>query len=154
MPRPSGRARSGLEPPWPLAWQRNYQAARIFRCEHGHLRVPRTFKTADGQHLGEWLHTQRAKRDQLSPGQIQRLDALGMAWTQTSPHEAAWQTGLTAARAYLAEHGNLQVPQKYVARDGHRLGAWINNQRRRREALSRERFRALNALGMIWEPPK
>ncbi|MDQ0945968.1 helicase associated domain-containing protein [Streptomyces sp. V1I1] len=53
-----------------------------------------------------------------------------------------------AASAYLAERGNLQVPQKFVDRDGYRLGAWINNQHRRRARLSPERMRALNAIQM------
>ncbi|MFJ5680240.1 Helicase associated domain protein [Streptomyces sp. NPDC093097] len=136
--------------PWPLAWRRNYADARAFHKEHGHLRVPRTHKTADGRYLGEWLHVQRRLRHELTPEQVQRLDAVGMEWTQPSPHEAAWRAGLTAARAYLAEFGNLQVPQKYVARDGFRLGTWINNQRRRRDKLHPDRVKLLNALGMIW----
>jgi hypothetical protein len=49
-----------------------------------------------------------------------------------------------------AKHGNLVVPQKYVSRDEHRLGIWINNHRRRSHRLTPERKRLLDALGMIW----
>jgi superfamily II DNA or RNA helicase len=136
--------------PWPLSWRRNYADARAFHAEHGHLRVTRTHKTTDGRHLGAWIHAQRGLRDELTPEQIQRLDALQMEWAQSSPHEAAWQAGLLAARSYLAEFGNLQVPQKYANRDGFRLGVWINNQRRRRDSLPPDRLKMLNALGMIW----
>ncbi|MFI9311628.1 helicase associated domain-containing protein [Streptomyces triculaminicus] len=133
-----------------MAWRRGYAAARVYRSKHGHLLVPRTFKTGNGQHLGEWIHAQRRLRHDLSTEQIHRLDALGMIWTQPSPHEAAWNNGLSAARAFLAEHGHLNVPQKYINRDGFKLGTWINNQRTRRARLPADRIKALNALRMTW----
>lgn len=138
------------DPPWPQVWQRGYRNAVAFRNAHGHLKVPRTHKAPDGHHLGEWINTQRRQKDQLTQLQIQRLDALGMSWIPTAPHETAWQTGLSEARSYLAEHGNLQVPQRYVTEDGYRLGIWINNLRRRKDKLNADRIRTLNAIGMRW----
>ena len=47
------------------------------------------------------------------------------------------------------------IPFTYVTPEGERLGAWVNRQRRIREgkvpgALTPERVRALDAIGMVW----
>ncbi|MGI5451419.1 Helicase associated domain protein [Streptomyces sp. CA-243310] len=139
--------------PWPLAWRRGYQAARAHQAAHGSLTgVLRTHKTESGLMLGEWLLAQARTRQKLTPEQIQRLDDIGIDWNPPSPHEVAWHKGLAAARAYLAEFGNLEVPQSYCDRQGFKLGTWINNQRqrRRRDGLSPERVQILNTLMMRW----
>jgi hypothetical protein len=54
---------------------------------------------------------------------------------------------------YAEEQGDSRVPQQFVAEDGFGLGAWINNQRNRRESLDVERVRRLEELtGWSWHP--
>lgn len=58
------------------------------------------------------------------------------------------------ARAYIAAHGHLDVPQAHVTASGYRLGAAIRNARtlRRTGGLGAERFALLDRLGVDWEP--
>lgn len=67
-----------------------------------------------------------------------------------------WELRLSAAQAFYAEHGHLNVPKDYRSpgREGFGLGAWPSKQRRLRRArqLGEEEIAALDALGMTWDP--
>ncbi|MEV0732340.1 Helicase associated domain protein [Polymorphospora sp. NPDC050346] len=139
--------------PFGLAWHRGLAEARAFRAANGHLDVKRTHVTSSGHRLGEWLHTQRQARDDLTAEQRDLLDAIGMNWQMLSPHEQTWREHLRAATVWHAEYGHLEVPQKHVTGDGIRLGVWINNLRRRAATLSPDRRQALDRLGMRWSGP-
>ncbi|MCD7815097.1 MAG: Helicase associated domain protein [Lachnospiraceae bacterium] len=69
---------------------------------------------------------------------------------------ASWDLMFEQAKAFYRENGNLNVPYRYVTADGYALGNWIYNQRKIRKgeavgALSEERIRRLDAIGMRWE---
>lgn len=142
-------------------WQQYYEAAKAYAQKHGNLLVPRRFKTEDGLALGEWLSTQRRVYAGLAPGtltaqQVQALDQIGMQWENRL--ELAWERGYAHARQYYREHGDLQVPARYVAQDGFALGKWITNCRQQRAGnasrtvLSAQRIARLDAIGMQWSP--
>jgi superfamily II DNA or RNA helicase len=134
------------------SWDRAVARAAAYRREHGHLNIPAGYLTDDGFQLGYWLNNQRTfcRDGTLCEDRRRQLDALGIDW---EPLQAAWQRGLTAARAYHAQHGHLRVPQKYVTPEGFHLGEWItrNRAQRSRGKLSAERFEALDTLGMPWD---
>lgn len=140
-------------------WERYYQAACRYRRENGDLRIPKRYKTEDGLSLGAWLAAQRAVRSgraegHLSEEQIRRLDALGMEWENRL--EQAFERGYARASLYYQEHGDLNVPARYVTEDGFALGRWITNCRQQKTAgggiLTPERVRRLEEIGMIWKP--
>ena len=141
------------------SWEQYFQAASIFAAENGHLRVPRDYQTESGLHLGQWLITQRAiragKKDGLlTDSQIARLDGIGMVWDNRL--ETAWNKGMAHCEEYVREHGDLEVPVRYVSPDGYRLGAFINRVRgwyangEKQAVLTPERVAELEALGMHW----
>ena len=141
------------------SWEQYFQAASIFAAEHGHLRIPREYQTQSGLHLGEWLVTQRAiragkKAGALTDSQVARLDGIGMVWDNRL--ETSWNRGLVHCEEYAREHGDLEVPLRYVSPDGYRLGAFINRMRgwyangEKQAVLTPERVEALEALGMRW----
>ena len=140
-------------------WEQYFQAASIYAAEHGNLRIPRGYRTKDGLHLGEWLVTQRAiragkKAGILTDSQIARLDGIGMIWD--SRLVASWNRGLAHCEEYVREHGDLEVPVRYVSPDGYKLGAFINRMRgwysngEKQVVLTPERVAQLEALGMRW----
>ena len=148
-----------LEDTLTASWELMYRLAEQFYREHGHLRVPRRYKTAEGYTLGSWLATQRSVRTgrqygRLSPEQITRLDRIGMVWEDQ--YTASWNRYYGALAQYHAEHGDLDIPADYVAEDGLRLGDFISNLRRARALggrcvyLTEDRVRQLDGLGMIW----
>ncbi|MFE0631570.1 helicase associated domain-containing protein [Streptomyces sp. NPDC058864] len=119
--------------------------------------LPRDHVTDDGQHLGEWLHTQRTRLGRLQPDQQRLLADLGMRTPAPQPlaaapaRERAFQRGLAAARAFRAREGHLDVPQRHiedVEGQSVRLGQWLANIRRRRAGLSPERLAALATIGL------
>ncbi|GLF98110.1 DEAD/DEAH box helicase [Streptomyces yaizuensis] len=126
-------------------------AAREFHREHGHLRVPTAYRTPDGEPLGDYLSRVRLGETPVTCEQKADLTALGMRWKRHA--DEAWQRNMAAARAFRERHGHLLVPAKYVTDDDPpiRLGAWFNNLRTRRDALTAEQRRELDDLGMVWD---
>jgi superfamily II DNA or RNA helicase len=86
------------------------------------------------------------------PGILQAtLDALRIHVLDKTT--SSWWDGYGHARAYHQQHGNLDVPHAYVTPGGYPLGTWLSAQRAERNsgALTAERIRLLDALGMIWD---
>ncbi|MDE8691537.1 helicase associated domain-containing protein, partial [Faecalibacterium sp. DFI.5.82] len=110
-------------------WEQNYAAATQYYLEHGDLEVPIKYETPSGFGLGVWLGAQRAahKAGELPQEQVERLDALGMAWTNRNDRK--WMSLYDVAAAYYHEHGTLNVPSEYVTPDGVLLGKWVARQR-------------------------
>lgn len=139
-------------------WEQNYAAATQYYLEHGDLEVPIKYETPSGFSLGVWLGAQRAahKAGELPQEQVERLDALGMDWTNRNDRK--WMSLYDVAAAYYHEHGNLNVPSEYVTPDGVLLGKWVARQRyaylnpdRSSARVTPERKTLLDKLGMVWE---
>ena len=139
-------------------WEQNYAAATQYYLEHGDLEVPIKYETSSGFGLGVWLEAQRAahKAGELPQEQVERLDALGMDWTNRNDRK--WMSLYDVAAAYYHEHGNLNVPSEYVTPDGVLLGKWVARQRyaylnpdRSSARVTPERKVLLDKLGMVWE---
>lgn len=139
-------------------WEQNYAAATQYYLEHGNLEVPIKYETPSGFGLGVWLGAQRAahKAGELPQEQVERLDALGMDWTNRNDRK--WMSLYDVAAAYYHEHGSLNVPSEYVTPDGVLLGKWVARQRyaylnpdRSSARVTPERKALLDKLGMVWE---
>lgn len=139
-------------------WEQNYAAATQYYLEHGDLEVPIKYETPSGFGLGVWLGAQRAahKAGELPQEQVERLEALGMDWTNRNDRK--WMSLYDVAAAYYHEHGNLNVPSEYVTPDGVLLGKWVARQRyaylnpdRSSARVTPERKALLDKLGMVWE---
>lgn len=139
-------------------WEQNYAAATQYYLEHGDLEVPIKYETPSGFGLRVWLGAQRAahKAGELPQEQVERLDALGMDWTNRNDRK--WMSLYDVAAAYYHEHGNLNVPSEYVTPDGVLLGKWVARQRyaylnpdRSSARVTPERKALLDKLGMVWE---
>lgn len=139
-------------------WEQNYAAATQYYLEHGDLEVPIKYETSSGFGLGVWLGAQRAahKAGELPQEQVERLDALGMDWTNRNDRK--WMSLYDVAAAYYHEHGNLNVPSEYVTPDGVLLGKWVARQRyaylnpdRSSARVTPERKALLDKLSMVWE---
>ena len=139
-------------------WEQNYAAATQYYLEHGNLEVPIKYETPSGFGLGVWLGAQRAahKAGELPQEQVERLDALGMDWTNRNDRK--WMSLYDVAAAYYHEHGNLNVPSEYVTPDGVLLGKWVARQRyaylnpdRSSARVTPERKALLDKLGMVWD---
>ncbi|MBV6701943.1 Helicase associated domain protein [Kitasatospora aureofaciens] len=107
-----------------------------------HAGEPEEFRSAAGQ-------------AQLLQFSTQRDPAVIAAFVRTrvlEPERAEFRRGLEELLAYREKFGDVKVPYAYRAPSGHRLGAWVADQRRYKAAdvLDPERVKELNALGMVW----
>ena len=71
---------------------------------------------------------------------------------------ASWDMMYGFAKEYFEENGNLEIPKRYVTKDGYNLGMWINTQRRVYQEkiygiLTPAQIQRLNKIGMDWNSP-
>ena len=141
--RRAGLEEIGMRWELPDPWERRYELARMYREENGNLNVPADYIT-EGVWLGRWLDEQRKKRDQLTPEQIERLDSLGMAWTNRV--DAAWDETLEEAKAWLEQKGD--IPRDAVSSRGYQLRNWLveNKRKASQGKLSPDRIARIRAV--------
>jgi hypothetical protein len=147
-------------PPWGMAWQRRYQAARA-QLTPGHNLAPEQGFPGTPDWTGQWLYEQSTHYNELHPRQQLLLTGLGLppegaraARPRRTTQTAAFTTGLRHARTWADQHGHLTVPAD-TRHDGYPLGIWLTTQRKRATGgkLPDERAQALAALDPWWNPP-
>ena len=136
-------------------WDSAFEYVQAYYDEHGTIDIPADYKSADGFPVGNWLHNQKYKymAGKLKPGQIKRLEALGITWNYS---EVSWNRGYEHAKTYYSQYGDLLVSDRYAAEDGYKLGIWIRNKRAayRNGRLTDEQIQELEAIGMSWQVQK
>lgn len=142
-----------------VSWQTMFEQAKKYYSENGDLEVPARFITNDGYSLGHWIYNQRVVRKgqqtgNLSEEQIEKLNSIGMRWDLYTDY--SWEKNFNAAKNYYEKNGHLDVPSRFVTRDGLPLGAWLSSLRTWESSgihpkyLSAERKKQLESIGMIW----
>ena len=143
--------------PHEAIWQQKYAALLAYQERYGDCNVPQRFVTDDGLNLGAWVGIQRKAYNEdpkkISDERTRKLEEIGFVWDQP---EAAWQQMYVTLLAYKVEHGDCNVPAKFVTDDGLNLGAWVSGQRKAYskdpKAISPERIRILDDIGFEWDP--
>ena len=135
----------------PFASQKEemFVALSVFKKKHRHCNVPSVY--SENLSLGTWVHAQRRARkmNKLTPVQVRRLEALGFVW---DPFSSYWEKMFTALFAFQRKHRHSNVPQAYLANPS--LGRWVSKHRtaRKKNKLTQEQVRRLEALGFEWDP--
>lgn len=139
-----------------IQWESAYNDAKKFYLEHGSLLVPSDYRGDSGIKLNSWLQNQKGKYfgygdGSLTQEQISRLEEIGMMWDY---YNSNWDEMFNAAKTYYRQFGDLYIPERYIAPDGKKVGAWLERQRRKRETgkLSVDQIAKLDSLGMCWDP--
>ncbi|MEU5093035.1 helicase associated domain-containing protein [Streptomyces sp. NPDC021356] len=151
---------------WDAGWQRACRLCQAHVRADGPLPEAAGAVIVHGEDLGAWVAAQRAGWERLIPAQQYLLESLGLEPAPTGPEgaegaarpvgrrEAARAVNLAAARQFREREGHLRVPRKHVEvlPDGTeiKLGAVIDNTRRRADKLSEEQRAEWTALGMRW----
>ena len=139
-------------------WEKAYALAAAYYEENGNLNIPRSYVTAAGERLGQWVVSQQwtYPKGKLTDEQVERLNRIGMYWGNRN--DSQWNEGYQEAKRYFDTHGDLNVPAGYVSPDGYNLGNWVRRQRYTRHnpakscaVLTEERIEKLDEIGMRWE---
>lgn len=141
-----------------ISWEKYYEAAKKYVENHGDLLPTYQYIDEDGLRLGAWICSQRTARKNgitqfgLTEERIARLDEIGMVWDVP---DYLWEEGYSAAVLYHKTHSNLNVPRKYINKNGFKLGTWINRQRTLKRnnsaVLTQEKIARLDLLGIMWD---
>lgn len=110
------------------SWNEALRELQAYYEEHGNLDVKARYVTEKGFRLGRWVCNLRTKvknkgLDQaLTKEQQGELEKLGMIWDRNGEK---WEEYFREAQRYYLEHGDLEVPVKYVTENGVPLGRWL-----------------------------
>ncbi|MEU6148229.1 Helicase associated domain protein [Streptomyces sp. NPDC047081] len=151
----------GWCPEWEISWQRGYRLVLAHVRAGGGLPGVAGEVIVQGEDLGAWIGGQRVSWDRLVPAQQYLLETLGIEPVGDGgvpvlarrAQDARWAVNLAAARAFHAREGHLTVPRKHVEVVGGelvKLGAFLDNTRRRAAKLGSGRRADLDELGMRW----
>ena len=131
-------------------WEGGIAALKQFRAREGHCNVPSAHEEGSFK-LGGWVGRQRRKKSAMPLARRRQLDAVGFVW---KPVRSGWESGFAALRRFKAREKHCRVPRGHREGDIN-LGTWVVNQRNRRDTLTAQRRRQLEAIGFVWRirPP-
>lgn len=139
-----------------VPYEKYYSLAKEYFLVHNNLNVPSTY-IVDGVNLSYWVNLQHKKyeKNELTDDEIKKLEDIGMQFGSLKSYDEIWDEYYNYVRDYYKEHENLNMTQKYIV-NGLYVGRWLNNQRLmyKKNMLSRERFKKLDSLGMVWDTNK
>lgn len=131
------------------SWQEVFEELKSYRNTYGNLDIKAKYVSPTGFRLGSWINNMRFKvkkygiEQALTDEQRKALEELGMIWDH---NKQKWEEYYSAAKAYYKEHGNLEVPAKYVTADGIPLGRWLSNQTNS-HSMTDEQLKRLQSIG-------
>jgi superfamily II DNA or RNA helicase len=125
-------------------WDVGYRHLVEYVEATGSAQVRQSHITDDRYRLGKWISVQRRIWDKLSDDRRQLLAQLP-GWTLDARGDW-WEDWFRRLEEYVAEHGDAQVPQQYVAPDSTKLGAWVANQKSNWASIRDDRRRRLKQL--------
>jgi len=128
-------------------WEEGFNYLVKFQKREGHCKMPKGYKE-NNFNLGNWVSSQRRKKDTLSPIQIERLDALDFSW---DPMTEQWEESFAYLKQFTAREGNCIVPKGHKE-DGFNLINWIGTQRKNKHTLSPNKVKRLDEIGFVWDP--
>jgi hypothetical protein len=134
------------------AWDAGFQHLEVFAELAGHCKVARNYVATDGYRLGQWINSQRTKRESLLGIRVAKLESLpGWTWNAV---EDRWMEQYSELRAFADREGHCIVPQR--GKEGTRdpLGQWVSEQRssRGRSRIPPDRKSLLESLpGWLWQ---
>eukprot|EP00581_Thalassiosira_minuscula_P005124 CAMPEP_0183748560 /NCGR_PEP_ID=MMETSP0737-20130205/67832_1 /TAXON_ID=385413 /ORGANISM="Thalassiosira miniscula, Strain CCMP1093" /LENGTH=581 /DNA_ID=CAMNT_0025984297 /DNA_START=1144 /DNA_END=2887 /DNA_ORIENTATION=+ len=154
----------------PRQFDEMYEKLAQFREKHGHCKVSKNDMDRDLAHWVRGIREKRARmrREQgievevIPPGEellarsltqerIDRLDAIGFAWTVAKPgSKRSWEERFQELLVYYEEHG-AWPSQSMVG-----LGSWLHKQRqaytRQEPKFMKEKYQLLDDVGFEWTP--
>ena len=133
--------------PHESAWEEGFAALSEFKAREGHCRAPEGY--VEGMfNLGSWVSAQRTNREGMSAERKQRLDQIGFVW---DPYERLWEEGFSALTKFKTREGHCNVPKRH-SEGNFKLGQWVGERRKRKDAMPIERRQSLDNIGFVWDP--
>jgi len=109
-------------------WDYNYNLAKEYYETHGHLLMPKEYKSKNGDNLGYWITVQRMAyngngRWTITEEKIERLNQIGMEWRGLT--EGWWDYRIAALKEYLENTETpFPIPRSLKYKEAE-LGKWL-----------------------------
>jgi hypothetical protein len=135
---------------WDWSWNSYYKKLMLFKKNHGHCGVSRTYK--DTFSLWTWVQTQRKNKIKgiLTQDHIDKLNRVGFFW-KSRIRNYQWIKKYKSLFAFKKRYGHCNVPSEYPKNPS--LGGWVHSQRKKNKSntLAKERVDQLNYVGFVWD---
>lgn len=132
-------------------WDACFAEAEKYFNIYGNLAVTDEI-TVNGVSIRKWIYRQRAnlREGKLSEEQKNKLESIGLT---TKSRNKSWDDKYNEAYSYYQEHGNLNVPTKYISSSGMWLGRWLSRLRidYKKGILSNDEIEKMNNIQMRWQ---
>lgn len=137
-------------------WYKQYEKAKAFYEEYGHLSVSAKYTKEHGGTLSQWLNNQKKeymKEDhgKLDDEQTALLESLNIELRNRK--DVLFMKGLAALKKYADEYGDTLVPRDYVSKEGYHLGNWVRHikDKYKNGKLTDKQLLSLNEIPMCFE---
>lgn len=88
----------------------------------------------------------------MSDEKLIRLSKIGITKKWLSKSLSPFEKGFSVAQAYYEENGDLNVASNYQYKNGLWLGSWVDKIRKKKDLLTPDQIKQLDAIGFIWQP--
>ena len=128
-----------------VKWDLRYNELIEFKKEHGHCRVPQSYKL--NPPLAKWVHNLRRRPEQQNEERIKRLNALEFEFGRWEP---TWQEMYQQLIEFKKINGHTSPGAKAYPE----IAFWVISQRvlNNKKTLLKERKKLLNQLDFDWKP--
>jgi len=130
-------------------WESKFELLRLYKSINGNTNVPKLYSTKDGVRLGEWVSSQRSRKNRASACQINTLDSISFDW---DPIGDEWESKFELLRQYKSINGNTNVPSCHATKEGAKLGEWVSRQRSTKNQKSKNQTSMLDSISFDWGP--
>jgi superfamily II DNA or RNA helicase len=131
--------------PADATWEERFAELQEYRLENGNCDVPNRWK--HNIKLATWVSNQRSRKARLTADQVQRLSGLGFTW---DVRKSAWERGYAQMKHYKEQKGDCRVPEDWPENPQLANFVVVQRQARKKNKLSEDQIRMLDALGFIW----
>ena len=123
-------------------WEEGFSYLKQYVDEYGHSKVPTQLIYGNFK-LGSWLCNNKRKKDKLSLDKIELFESLPQ-WSWNTI-EYQWNEGFEFLKKYVVEFNNAKVPLRFKY-ENFNLGAWVRNQRNKKDKIDSEKIILLESL--------
>lgn len=130
-----------------LLWINRYKELVAFKQQHGHARVPSTYKNYP---LSRWVSKQREIENTMVAWRKSLLTKIGFSWHRDMQalDDQAWESKYQALKLFVKEHGHFKIPSG--DKRFHSLRIWVDQQRQKEKIVRKDRKKLLDAIGFPW----
>jgi superfamily II DNA or RNA helicase len=133
--------------PFTEQWEEAFASLHEFHKREGHCRVTKNHKV-NKLSLGAWVNNQRTKKNELTPDQVRRLESINFSW---DPRAEQWEQAFAALLDFNEREGHCRVAKNHKV-NNLPLGAWVHNQRTKKNELTPDQVRRLESVNFSWDP--